>query len=234
MKAITVPQPFAFEIMSGAKTIEVKDWDSAHRGDLLICSSRKPAFSKEEMDEMEDEYGCIFLYGQALCVVRLTDVRPMLKGDEEKALIDRIDPEAYSWIVEGPRLVVPFPVKSQTGLFEIEDRLITVSSFRYAEPVEVKKGIHAQDFGIDLSGWHGRASEILVTQEGEPRVRVEWDSLSLSSIPLPVIERCEKEGFDWTGALLRLNEIEHAAPRDTWDDVQDAIDSIMEDNPEIF
>ena len=68
----------------GIKTIEVKDWDTIHRGDLLICSARKPAFSKDEMEEMEEEYGCTFLYGHALCVVRIIDVRPMKEGDEER------------------------------------------------------------------------------------------------------------------------------------------------------
>jgi len=37
---------------------------------LLICASGKPAFSREEMAELEEEYGCTFLYGQALCLAR--------------------------------------------------------------------------------------------------------------------------------------------------------------------
>jgi len=234
MKAISVQQPFAFEIMSGQKTIEVRTWDTLHRGDLLVCSSKKPAFSNEEMEDMEEEYGCIFLYGQALCIVRIADVRLMRKGDEEKALMDEIDPEAYSWVVEDVRPVVPFHVKGKQGFFEVDDKLITVSPFKYDEPVVVKSGTLALDFGTDFSGWHGRASEILLTEEGEPRIHVLWDSLSLKSIPLTVIEKCEKEGFDWTGVLLRLHEIKHSEPRDTWDDVHDALDSIVEENPSIF
>lgn len=230
MKAISVQQPFAFEIMSGQKTIEVRSWDTLHRGDLLICSSKKPAFSREDMEEMEEEYGCTFLYGQALCIVRIADVRLMRKGDEEKALMDEVDPEAYSWILEDVRSVVPFPVKGQQGFFEVDDKLITVSPFKYDEPVVVKNGIFAQDFGIDFSGWQGRTSDILLTEEGEPRIHVIWDSLSLKSIPIAVIEKCEKEGFSWTGVLLRLHEIEHAEPRDTWDDVWDAIDNIEEEH----
>ena len=226
-------EPFAFEIMMGIKTIEVKDWDTLHRGDLLICSARKPAFSKDEMEEMEEEYGCTFLYGHALCVVRIIDVRPMKKGDEEKALVDEYDPEVFSWVLGDVRPVFPFPVKGQQGLFEIDDNLITQSPFRYHESVLVKSGTMAQDFGLDFSGWHGRTSDILLS-EGEPRIRVIWDSLSLRNIPIMVIERCEKEGFDWTGVLLRLHEIEHAKPRDTWDEVQDTIESIVEEHPEIF
>jgi hypothetical protein len=234
MKAISVRQPFAFEIMSGQKTIEVRTWDSLHRGDLLICSPGKPAFSVEEMEELEEEYGCTFLYGQALCIVRIVDVRLMMQGDEDKALVDEIDPEAYCWVIEDVRPVIPFPVKGKQGLFEVDDALITVSPFRYDEPVVVKNGTRAQDLGIDFSGWHGRASDILITEEAEPRIHVIWDSLSLRAIPLAVIVQCVKEEFDWTGVLVRLLEIEHAEPRDTWDDVQAAIDAIVEEHPEIF
>jgi hypothetical protein len=234
MKAISVQQPFAYEILSGQKTIEVRSWDTLHRGDLLICSSGKPFYSREEMEEIEEEYGCTFLYGRALCVVRVVDVRLMQKGDEEEALMDEVDPEAYSWVLEDVRLVVPIPVKGKQGLFNVDDSLITLSPFRYDETVVVKGGTIAQDFGVDFSGWHGRASDILITEEGEPRVIVTWDSLSLRSVPLAVVERCVKEGFDWTGVLLRLDEIECAEPRDDWDEVEDTIEHIVAENPSIF
>jgi len=186
------------------------------------------------MEEMEEEYGCTFLYGHALCTVRIADVRCMRKGDEEKALMDEIDPESYSWVLEDIRPVIPFPVKGKQGFFEVDDTLIGVSPFKYDETVVVKSGTLAQDFGIDFSGWHGRACDILLTEEGEPRVHVIWDSLSLRSMPLTVMEKCVKEGFDWTGVLLRLHEIEHAQPRDTWDDVRDAIETIEEEHSYIF
>jgi hypothetical protein len=234
MKAMSVQQPFAFEIFSGQKTIEVRNWDTLHRGDLLICSSGKPAFSRVDMEEMEEEYGCTFLYGHALCLVRVADVRRRKRGDEEKALLDEIDPEAYCWVLEDVRPVLPFPVKGQQGLFEVDENLITLSPFKYDESVAVKSGTLAQDFTTDFSGWHGRTADILLSEEGEPLVHVIWDSLSLRSMPPSVIEKMVKEGFDWTGALLRPDEIEHAEPRDEWDDVRDAIESIEEAHASIF
>ncbi|MCU0586872.1 MAG: ASCH domain-containing protein [Syntrophobacteraceae bacterium] len=234
MKALSVQQPFALEILSGQKTIEVRTWDTLHRGDLLICSSAKPAFPKEDMEELEEEYGCVFLYGHALCVVHLADVRLMEKGDEEKALTDDFNPELYSWILEDVRPVIPFPVKGQQSLFQVEDDLIQLSPFRYDEPVVVKDGVRNKEFGIDFSGWQGRTSDVVVTEDDEPRIMVLWDSLSIRSIPLEIIEQCVKEGIDWTAVLLRFEEIQPAEPRDTWDDLQAAIDRIVEDNPSIF
>jgi hypothetical protein len=234
MKALSVQQPFAFEIMSGEKTIEVRTWDTLHRGDLLICSSGRPALSREDMEEMEEEYGCTFLYGYALCIVSIADVRLMKKGDEEDALEDEINPEAYSWVLEDVRPVIPFPVKGRQGLFEVDEKLITLSPFRYDDTVVVKSDVHAQDFGIDFGGWHGRTSDIVITEEEEPRIHVIWDSVSLRNLPIAAVEKCVNEGFDWTGVLLRLSEIEHAEPRDTWDDVEDALATIVEENPSLF
>lgn len=226
MKAISVQQPFAFEIMSGMKTIEVRTWDTLHRGDLLICSSGKPAFAREDMEEMEEEYGCTFRYGQALCLVRLVEVRPVRAGDEEEALMDEIDPEAYAWVLDDVRPLVPFPVKGKQGFYEVDDRLIVISPFPYGESVVVKSGTLAQDFGIDFSGWYGRTADLLRTDEGETRIQVIWDSFSLKNLPLAIIAKCEQEGIDWTGVLLRLDEIERAEPRDTWAEVQDAVEQI--------
>lgn len=233
MKAITIPQPYAFEILSGRKTIEASTWDSLHRGDILICSARKPAFSNEEMEEIEDEYGTLFLYGHALCIARVLEVRPMRKGDEEMALMDEIDPDAYSWVFDDIRPVVPFSAKGKQVFSEVDDSLITVSPFKFNEPVAVKEGTAAQEFGVDFSGWRGRAAEIY-NEEREPRIRVAWDSLSLKMIPLSIIERCEREGIDWTGALLRFPQIEPSEPRDTFEDALEAIEQIIEDNPSIF
>ncbi len=234
MRALSVQQPFAFEIFSGQKTIEVRTWDTLHRGDLLICSSGKPAFSKMEMEEMEEEYGTTFLYGHALCLVRVADVRFGRKGDAEKALMDEIDPEAYCWVLEDVRPVIPFPVKGKQGIFDVDDELIALAPFRYDESVVVKNGTLSKDLAIDFSGWHGRASGIILSEEGEPLVHVNWDSVTLRSMPTAVMEQLVKEGFDWTGVLLRFQEIEPADPRDTWDDVRDAIENIEEAHASLF
>jgi hypothetical protein len=148
--------------------------------------------------------------------------------------MDAFDPEAYSWMIEDVRPVIPFPVKGKQGLFQVDDHLIQLSPFRYDEPVVVKSGVRAQDFDVDFSGWQGRTSDIALIEDEEPRITVLWDSLSLRSVPMALIEQCVREGIDWTAVLLRFHEIQHAEPRDTWDNIQEIIDRIVEENPSIF
>jgi hypothetical protein len=105
MKALSVKQPYANMIASGQKTIETRTWPTDYRGDLLICSSKKPD---------------IALAGYALAVVELYDCRPMTKADEAAARCELYD-GAWAWLLWDIRpILVPFPVRGQLGLFEVD------------------------------------------------------------------------------------------------------------------
>lgn len=113
MKALSVSSFYAMQIMLGHKTIEWRTWSTAHRGKLLICSNR------------ERVPGTI--PGHALCVVRITDVRPFTqkRNDLEAACLRRGDVEGgYAWQLEFESIVKPFPVRGKPGLFEVADDII--------------------------------------------------------------------------------------------------------------
>ena len=60
MKAISIKNPYATQILRGTKTIEYRSWDTKHCGDLLVCSSANPKVPG-------------MLSGYAICVVNLVD-----------------------------------------------------------------------------------------------------------------------------------------------------------------
>ncbi len=108
MKAISLKQPWANLVASGKKTVETRKWKTNYRGDLVICSSKKPN---------------IHPAGYALCIVELYDVKPMIKKDEKKACI-KVYPSAYSWFLRNIRPInPPIPVKGSLGIFNL--KLIT-------------------------------------------------------------------------------------------------------------
>ncbi|MBI2066116.1 ASCH domain-containing protein [Candidatus Woesebacteria bacterium] len=47
-KAISLKQPWANLVASGKKTIETRKWTTNYRGDLVICSSKKPDIEHEK------------------------------------------------------------------------------------------------------------------------------------------------------------------------------------------
>ena len=103
-KAISLKQPWANLVASGKKTIETRKWTTKYRGDLVICSSKKPN---------------IHPAGYALCIVELYDIKPM-KIDHEKIACTKVYPGAYSWFLRNLRQInPPILVKGSLGIFEL-------------------------------------------------------------------------------------------------------------------
>jgi hypothetical protein len=104
IKALSLKQPYANLIAEGKKTIETRSWTTRYRGDILICASQSGAGEPK---------------GVALCIVELTDIRPMIPDDASAACVD-IYPRAQAWIISNLRVLKkPFPVKGQLGLFDV-------------------------------------------------------------------------------------------------------------------
>ncbi|MEJ0054034.1 MAG: ASCH domain-containing protein [bacterium] len=104
-KAISLKQPFANWVAEGKKTIETRKWNTKYRGDLVICSSKKPAIDPA---------------GYALCLVELYDTWPMRKEDETGACCKLYD-GAYAWLIRNVRPIhPPVPVKGQLSIFDFE------------------------------------------------------------------------------------------------------------------
>ena len=115
MKAISIFAPYATEIATAIKTIELKSWRTSHRGDLLICSSAL------KYKDIKDK--CIF--GKAIAVVEVVDCVPFERDlhAEEACLFEDEEFEGYAWILDNIRLIEPFDVKGQQRLFNVEHDL---------------------------------------------------------------------------------------------------------------
>lgn len=106
MKALSAHQPWASMIASGSKTIETRTWSTNYRGDLLICSTRSPKIMGLPS-------------GKALCFANLIDCRPMTRDDEPAARCQLFD-GAFAWVLAEIRQVIPFRVRGQQGLYNID------------------------------------------------------------------------------------------------------------------
>jgi hypothetical protein len=93
------------------------------------------------------------------------------------------------------------------------------------EVVRVKPGVQDVDFGIAISGWQGRVTE--VRPDG---VDVKWDSQTLKQMPASMITACEEQGLDWTIYGFGPEDLEPAEARDTLADVKRAVADIWRDH----
>jgi len=105
MKALSLHQPWASMVATGAKTIETRRWPTDYRGELLIVSTMKPELPG-------------FPSGQALCIVKLVNCRPMIPSDEAAARCELYE-GAYSWVLSEIRQIKPFHVRGQQGLYDV-------------------------------------------------------------------------------------------------------------------
>lgn len=126
-KAFSIHQPWVNLIRDGRKTIETRAWATPYRGELLLCSSLKPAI---------EPYGC------AVCLVELIDCQPMRQEDWAAACIapygataptaaaqaspfarkgkEKPPPKVvYGWHLANIRPVSPVPVCGRLGIFSV-------------------------------------------------------------------------------------------------------------------
>lgn len=113
MKAISIKNPYAYDLVVGQKTlipdepfdaqanplVEWRSWGTRYRGDLLICASASPKVP-------------MMFSGHALGIVELFDCKwRRVPGTWDMA---------YAFLCRNPRpLLKPFPLKGQLQLYEV-------------------------------------------------------------------------------------------------------------------
>jgi len=118
MKALSVKQPYAMLIVQGLKTIEVRSWETKHRGDLLICASAAP--KNLFWCDTETKENFLMPAGCVLGVVELLDVRPMVKADGKDS-VWCYAPGAFAWVLRPKYAVRPHKVAGRLSLFDVDE-----------------------------------------------------------------------------------------------------------------
>lgn len=114
MKALSLYSIYASAVACGLKQIELRSWRTSYRGDILICSTVEDKNNKEFNDE--------FIFGHALAVVELVDIRPFEEDDRILAFMpNEYDLSGlYSWVFDKIRPIKPIPIKGKQRLFDVD------------------------------------------------------------------------------------------------------------------
>ena len=120
--ALSVRQPHANLIADGVKTIEVRSWATAYRGELVIVAGKQADVALAEAIETPSTPR-----GVTLCVVELHDVRPLRRRDALAGcfVADALDLTGlYAWVLRNVRAIEQRRVRGKLGLFRVERDLI--------------------------------------------------------------------------------------------------------------
>src|SRR5436305_3437189 len=79
----------------------------------------------------------------------------------------------------------------------------------------VKPGVIHRITERDISGWQGR----LIEKQND-QLTLQWDSLTLKSLPRADILKCESCGQPWSACYLKVQDVLPAVARDNEEDVR--------------
>ena len=120
MKALSLKQPFAELIVSGKKTIELRNWNPKFRGEFLIHASKIP--DKKAMKEFGfNELPLGKIIGKAkLIEVKKYDDEKEHKKDKNKHLANDSWGN-YGFVLENPQRIKPINAKGMLGFWGFEE-----------------------------------------------------------------------------------------------------------------
>ena len=113
MKALTLWQPWASLIASGAKTLEIRGRNTNYRGELAIHAAKRP-YRASDAHTVAD-----LPYGAFVCLVDLYACFAAGKGDEGAALCPILLGD-YAWVVKVLRTFKPIPADGKQGFWTVD------------------------------------------------------------------------------------------------------------------
>jgi hypothetical protein len=132
MKAISLWQPWASAMALGLKQNETRSWPTAYRGELAICSAKRPLDQDGLATARENGISLGALkFGFVLCVVELYEVLktencgPPLKIGQVEAELGDYTPGRFAWLTRNcRRLETPVPVIGHQGFWMLPPETI--------------------------------------------------------------------------------------------------------------
>lgn len=122
MKCLSVCQPFADLILSGIKTIELRNWNTRYRGDILIHAPQKIRHDDCKRLDINKTH----ITGAILGRARLADVKVYHDRDElrQDYAYHRagagFEGRRYGFVLTGAkRFDEPIPYKGRLGLYDV-------------------------------------------------------------------------------------------------------------------
>lgn len=104
LKALSIKNPYAFDILTGEKQIEYRTWLPGTVHEFLLVSSGTPSAT---------DFGLGIANGYAMGIVTITNVSDHPNRDGN-----------YGWHVQPTMPIIPFPVKGKLHFYDVPDHLI--------------------------------------------------------------------------------------------------------------
>lgn len=139
MQAISLIQPWATLVVAGFKSFETRNWQTSHRGPLLIHAAKKRSKVIDEMCDMEPFLSHILKAGYAgpsdlprgsiIGIVELLHCHKAENVEEHISAVERAFGDfrsgRWAWQLDLPsKLDIPVTFRGALGIFDVPDELL--------------------------------------------------------------------------------------------------------------
>ena len=123
MKVLSIKQPYAELIVSGKKTIELRNWNTDFRGEFLVHASKNPDESAMKLFGFSNlQTGCI------IGKVTLADVKKYnseIESNRDKDLhLASSSWGKYGFILKNPKRISPIQARGKLGFWNFSNNHI--------------------------------------------------------------------------------------------------------------
>ncbi|MBC8516578.1 MAG: ASCH domain-containing protein [Nitrosopumilus sp.] len=122
MKCLSVSQPFADLIISGKKTIELRNWNTNFRGEFLIHSPLKIRTDDAKRLKMNKKFvtGAIIGKAQLYDVKKYNTVKEIKLDQKFHFASKKFQNKTFGFILKDAKSFrIPIPLKGQLGFFDV-------------------------------------------------------------------------------------------------------------------
>ncbi|NIM26475.1 MAG: ASCH domain-containing protein [Nitrososphaeria archaeon] len=123
MKCLSVSQPFAELIISGKKTIELRNWNTSFRGEFFIHSPIKIKVKDCKRLKINKKLvtGAIIGKAELYDVKKYNSIVEIRKDKKFHFAGNQIQNKKFGFLLKNPKAFrIPIPWKGQLGFFDVE------------------------------------------------------------------------------------------------------------------
>jgi len=123
LKCLSISQPFASLIISGKKSIELRNWNTKFRGEFLIHSPTKIRMEDCRRLKIDTNLPTGVIIGKATLydVKKYNSLKEVVQDKKLHLASTKFWNKKYGFMLKNPKAFkIPIPMKGKLGFFDIE------------------------------------------------------------------------------------------------------------------
>ncbi|MGV7226278.1 MAG: ASCH domain-containing protein [Nitrosopumilus sp.] len=123
MKCLSISQPFADLIVSGKKSIELRNWNTNFRGEFLVHAPLKIRLEDSKRLKIKKKFvtGAIIGKAQLYDVKKYKSIKEIKSDQKFHFASKKFQNKTFGFMLKNPKpFRIPIPWKGQLGFFDVD------------------------------------------------------------------------------------------------------------------